>query len=128
MWLDNSGYGEFGLVADGGFEVVARLPSWTRGLCLLEGIAFVGASRVIPRFRRYAPGLDHLSSRCGVHAIDLASGAVLGSVFWPQGNQIFAIDWLPGAMSLGFPSVLGPARTAARSLYSTFELSRGGRE
>jgi uncharacterized protein (TIGR03032 family) len=103
LWVDNSGYGEFGVVREGRFEVISRLPGWTRGLSFCEGIAFVGTSRVIPRFRQYAPGLDVGRSRCALHAIDIASGAVLGSLTWPHGNQIFAIDWLKRSQSSGLP-------------------------
>ena len=28
-------------------------------------------------------------------ASDTATGVLLGSLTWPSGNQIFAIDWLP---------------------------------
>ena len=34
------------------------LPGWTRGLWFHGSTAFVGASRVIPRFSNYAPGFD----------------------------------------------------------------------
>jgi hypothetical protein len=57
---------------------------------------------VIPRFRQYAPGLDVDSSVCGLHAVDTTSGAVLGSLIWPYGNQIFAIEPLPRAFTNGF--------------------------
>ena len=58
LWVNNSGYGEFGTAGDGAFVTVARLPGWTRGLAFAGGYAFVGVSRVIPRFSAYAPGLD----------------------------------------------------------------------
>ena len=103
LWVDNSGYGELARVRDGQLETAARLPGWTRGLALNNGVAFVGTSRVIPRFRQYAPGLDVDASQCGIHAIDLASGRILGSLYWPNGNQIFGIDWLPRSMTTGFP-------------------------
>jgi uncharacterized protein (TIGR03032 family) len=103
LWVANSGYGELGRVDAGVFEPFARLPGWTRGLCFVGGIAFVGTSRVIPRFRRYAPGLDVDRSECAVHAVDLETGKILGSVVWPAGNQIFAIEWLPAQVSSGFP-------------------------
>ena len=103
LWIDNSGYGEFGVVEAGKLEPLVKLPGWTRGLCFHEGVAFVGTSRVIPRFRQFAPGLEVDSSICGVHAIDVARGAILGSLSWPVGNQIFAIDWLPSSVSRGFP-------------------------
>jgi uncharacterized protein (TIGR03032 family) len=102
LWIANSGYGELATVNGGELEPVARLRGWTRGLCFLDGLAFVGTSRVIPRFRAYAPGLEVDESVCGVHAVDLSSGRVVGSLSWPAGNQIFAIEWIHNNDSLGF--------------------------
>jgi uncharacterized protein (TIGR03032 family) len=101
--VDNSGYGELVAAAPPGYDVVARLPGWTRGLGVASDIAFVGTSRVLPRFRQYAPGLDADASRCGVHAVDLRTGSILGSIEFPTGNQIFAVEVLPGAPTAGFP-------------------------
>jgi uncharacterized protein (TIGR03032 family) len=103
VWIDNSGYGEFGAIDGGRLEALIKLPGWTRGLSIHQGVAFVGTSRVIPRFRQFAPGLDVDSSTCAVHAIDVAKGTVLGSLTWPAGNQIFAIEWIPSSLSRGFP-------------------------
>jgi uncharacterized protein (TIGR03032 family) len=103
VWVANSGYGELGYVADGRLQVVRRLPGWTRGLCLTKDIAFVATSRVIPRYARYAPGLDSRHSSCGLHAVCLTTGNVLASMEWPWGNQVFAIDWMDSQMSAGFP-------------------------
>ena len=103
VWLDNSGYGEFGAVTGGKFEVVARLPGWTRGLCFSGDVAFVATSRVIPRFRQYAPGLDVDHSVCGVHAVDAKSGTTIASVIWPRGNQIFAVEAVPSSWTRGLP-------------------------
>jgi len=107
LWVDNSGYGELGAAEGGAFVPLARLPGWTRGLCFAGGVAFVGTSRVLPRFRQYAPGLDVDASRCGIHAVELASGRVLGSLFWPAGNQIFALELAPAALVAGFPFRVG---------------------
>jgi uncharacterized protein (TIGR03032 family) len=112
LWVANSGYGELGIVRGGGFEPVSRLPGWTRGLCFHGRVAFVGTSRVIPRFRRYAPGLDVDACTCGLHAVDTATGRVLGSLTWPHGNQIFGLDWAPRAMLTGFPSLVGTRHSA----------------
>jgi hypothetical protein len=101
------------------FEAVARLPGWTRGLCFCRQVAFVATSRVLPRFRAYAPGLDPDRSVCGVHALDLRSGRVEASIEWPGGNQVFALDWLPGWMTDGFPLTAGAGR-AGRARVSTF--------
>ncbi len=127
VWVDNSGYGQLGIARDSRFEPVANLPGWTRGLCIFGDLAFVGTSRVIPRFRAYAAGLDVDASLCGVHAVEIRSGKVLASVFWPYGNQIFAIDWLPRDVSGGFPWLASrkrPERT--RDLFYSYrtELDR----
>jgi uncharacterized protein (TIGR03032 family) len=105
VWVDNSGYGELGYGENGLFKPVIRLPGWTRGLCFTPSLAFVGTSRVIPKFSQYAPGLDVNKSQCGIHAVDLKTGKLLGSIIWPSGNQIFAIEAIPGKLSTGFPFV-----------------------
>ncbi len=114
LWVDNSGYGEVGVVENGRFRVVARLPGWTRGLGFHGHVAFVGTSRVLPRFRQYAPGLDLETSVCGLHALDARSGAVLGSITWPYGNQIFAVECVPSDFASGLPFPAGAKRAAAR--------------
>ena len=115
VWVANSGYGELGVVQDGRLEVLARLPGWTRGLSVTNGIAFIGTSRVIPRFAQYAPGLKPNESRCGVHAVCLKTARVLGSMEWPAANQIFAIDWISDAVSPGF-LFQGPKRSTKQEL------------
>jgi len=102
IWVANSGYGEVGFVQDGFLEVVHRFPGWTRGLCLTGDYAFVATSRVIPRFARYAPGLNFDQSRCGVQALSLKTGRPVASLEWPYGNQVFAIDWIDSSISAGF--------------------------
>lgn len=103
VWVDNSGYGEVGRIVGGKFEPVIKLPGWTRGLCFAGDLAFVATSRVIPKYRSYAPGLDPAACIAGVHAIDLAAGKVLGSLIWPLGNQMFAIEGLDRRTTTGFP-------------------------
>jgi uncharacterized protein (TIGR03032 family) len=121
VWVDNSGYGEFGRIRGGRFEVVWKLKGWTRGLCFHGNIAFVGTSRVIPRFRHYAPGIDCEQSECGVHALDMWSGKVLGSITWPTGNQLFAIEAIDRSVTLGFPFVQGGTGKAKK----TYLFARG---
>jgi uncharacterized protein (TIGR03032 family) len=110
VWVANSGFGEVGFVRQERLEIVARLPGWTRGLCVVRDVIFAATSRVIPRYAVYAPGLDSRASRCGVHAICKRTGALLGSLEWPDGNQIFAIDWAPAGMTAGFPFTAGSRR------------------
>jgi uncharacterized protein (TIGR03032 family) len=125
VWVDNSGYGELGYVDAGRFVSVIRLPGWTRGLCFHVQIAFAGTSRVIPRFRQYAPGLEVDASECGLHAVDMQSGQVLGSLIWPYGNQLFAIDWVPKQLTTGLPFISGTKRkratTREKILFYTFQ-------
>ena len=120
IWVDNSGYGELGIAEDGKFKPVLKLPGWTRGLAFKENIAFVGTSQVIPRFQQYAPGLEVATSQCGLHAVDLNTGKVVGSLIWPSGNQIFAIDWLPAGFTSGFPFKAKPDRERQKILFYTF--------
>ena len=113
VWVDNSGYGELGYADAGWFRPVVRLPGWTRGLCFHGDTAFVGTSRVIPRFRRYAPGLNVESSMCAVHAVDMRTAKIKGRLSWEWGNQIFGIDWLPREVTSGFPWVIGRKKPAS---------------
>jgi uncharacterized protein (TIGR03032 family) len=117
LWVESSGYGEVGVAADGRFEAVARLPGWTRGLAFHRDVALVGTSRVLPRFHMYAPGLDLERSVCGVHAVDTRSGEVVGSLVWPEGNQVFAVEAVPLTLTSGFP------RGDLRELYYNLPLS-----
>jgi uncharacterized protein (TIGR03032 family) len=119
LWVDDSGYGRLAVVREERLTTVARLPGWTRGLTFAGEVAFVGTSRVIPRFAHYAPGLDVGASMCAVHALDVRSGQVLGSIHWPAGNQIFDIAVLPRSVTLGF-AALAKRRQGPRELRSFF--------
>lgn len=114
LWVDNSGYGEVGFIADGRLTAAARLPGWTRGLCFRGNVMFAGTSRIISRFRNYAPGLDPADCVCGVHALDAAGGRRLAGVVWPEGYQVFSVECLPLEIAGGFPFA-GSRRTPARS-------------
>jgi uncharacterized protein (TIGR03032 family) len=124
LWVANSGYGEFGMVRDGSFVPVARLPGWTRGLAFCGDYAFVGVSRVIPRFSGYAPGLDVAKSVCGVFVVRLSTGKVEASIVWPRGHQIFAVELMARAVT-GFPYSVGGRHDKARleSLFYAFRTS-----
>lgn len=123
VWLANSGYGEVGCVDDGKFHAVARLPGWTRGLCFVDDVMFVGTSRIIPRFRHYAPGLNVAASVCGVHALHVPTGRTLGSLLWPNGYQIFGVQALPATFTDGLPQPLagdGLSTAAEAKLFYAF--------
>lgn len=123
LWVANSGYGEIrraDVPAATSTPVVAA-PGWTRGLSFAGGIGLFGTSRVIPRFRAYAPGLDVDRSVCGVHAFDVETGRILGGYVWPAGNQIFAVDWVDAAWSDGLPfAARGRNRDAETTLFYAF--------
>ncbi|MFH1114527.1 MAG: DUF4915 domain-containing protein [Pseudomonadota bacterium] len=125
VWVDNSGYGEVGYLEDGRFHPITRLPGWTRGLCFFGRIMFVGTSRVLPRFSAYAPGLDGEKALCGIHAVDMMSGDLLGSVTWPYGSQIFSVEWVPSTFSSGFPFRADPNVSAESRtlLFYSFKVS-----
>lgn len=122
IWVDNSGYGELGFIENGEFSAIQKLPGWTRGLKIIDNLAFVGTSRIIPRFEHYAPGLDAARSNCGIHIVDLSSAEILGSIEFPHGNQIFSIESVPVKVSMGFASQIGKKRAAVqeKNLYHSF--------
>ncbi|MGH7740238.1 MAG: DUF4915 domain-containing protein [bacterium] len=116
LWVNNSGYGEVGHARNGKFEPWVRLGGWTRGLCFVQDVLFVGVSKILPRFQAYAPGLELRKSWTGVAAIDPRSGKILGKIVWPHGNQVFDIDWIKNAR---FPS--GAEKDLGRVFYSLGE-------
>jgi uncharacterized protein (TIGR03032 family) len=130
VWVNNSGYGELGFAGPGErFVVVSQLPGWTRGLCIVRGVAFVGTSRIIPRFRAYAPGLDVDSSICGIHAVDIRTGSVLGSLLWPSGNQIFSVECLTGVdAGAGFPFAAGKTCGKNHNINLFYAFDLGGKK
>ena len=130
VWVDDSGYGELVAIAPerGDRDTVARLPGWTRGLCFCGDVAIVGTSRVIPRFRQYAPGLEVDASECGLHAVDARSGRLLGSLIWPWGNQIFAVEPAPRRMTTGLPFSAQGRRAGKREKELFYAFATGGPE
>ena len=124
VWVDNSGYGELRRWAGGAWDVVARLPGWTRGLCFAGGVAFVGTSRVLSRFASYAPGLSERACVCGVHAVSVDTGAILASLTWPAGDQIFAIEAVAASRDVTLPLALPPGRDGGRdhALFYAFRM------
>ena len=125
IWVDDSGYGTVGVCDRGRYVPVAALPGWTRGLAFVDGVAFVGTSRVIPRFYRYAPGLDVKSSVCGIHAVAPETGRVIGSLTWPSGNQVFGIDWLPASSVSTLPYRGSLAAHQERSMFYSYKRAAG---
>lgn len=108
VWLCNSGYGEVGFLEPGQspwkFEAVLRLPGFTRGLAFAGRYGFVGLSKIIPSYERYAPGVPTASSQCGVVAFDRLTGERVASLTWTNGYQIYDVQGLPGLVRPLLPS------------------------
>jgi uncharacterized protein (TIGR03032 family) len=109
LWVLESGTGRLLLVepASGRVGVVAELPGFVRGLALWGPFAFVGLSRI--RETSTFGGLplaDRVRDlKCGVTALDLRSGRIVGELeFRSAVEEIFDVQLLPGAR---FPEVVG---------------------
>ena len=118
----NSGYGELvsARLPSSSFDVICRLPGWTRGLAVIGDTALLATSRILPGFEQYAPGIEPAHATCGIHAIDLTSGKILASLLWPLGDQIFAVEAVPRAVTHGFLHAVGrsrPSFDATRTLF-----------
>jgi len=82
------------------FKTIAKLPGFARGLDILGNIAFVGTSC----YRHDYMKVDE-SDQCGVWAINLKTGQVIGKVIFNTGiNELSSVHLLPGIHS---PKVLG---------------------
>jgi uncharacterized protein (TIGR03032 family) len=103
LWINNSGYGEFGYIKNGVLQVCMKFAGWTRGLCFLDNIAFVGVSKIIPKFRVYAPGIKGDRQECSIYAVDIKKREIIGAIEWPFGNQVYGIEWIDAKKCGGFP-------------------------
>ena len=63
---------------------------------------------------------------CGVHALSIESGKVVGSLMWPYGNQSFALECVPTGFTSGFPFRAGAKRTTRREKELFYEFVLGG--
>jgi uncharacterized protein (TIGR03032 family) len=119
LWLLESGRGTLA-VADldsGTVETVCELPGFTRGLTLVDGIAFIGLSQI----RETAtfgdlPLTERLSERqSGVWMVDTRSGQVVGFLrFEDLVQEIFDVVLLPGT---SFPEIAEPAGSITDHTY-----------
>ena len=108
-WVLDSGRGELQAVdiPSGKRDAVARLPGYTRGLAICEGVAFVGLSKI--REKREFGGLPIGRApgelRCGVWAVDLRTGQTAGFVEFVAGcEELFAVQVVRGVR---WPAVVG---------------------
>jgi uncharacterized protein (TIGR03032 family) len=109
LWVLESGTGGVVRVdlSTGKRETVATLPGFTRGMALVGPIAFIGLSKIrATSAMDGVPIAEHRDAlKCGVAAVDLRSGQVIGQVeFQSAVEEIFDVQLLPG---LRFPEVVG---------------------
>jgi uncharacterized protein (TIGR03032 family) len=99
LWLLDSGTGRLISLdrATGRFETVAKLPGYLRGLSIIDGIAFVGLSRIrdTSTFGGVPIAEDRERLKCGVAALDLRTGDLRGTFEFQTGvSEIFDVTVL----------------------------------
>lgn len=95
-------------------DTVAELPGYARGLAFVGNTALVGLSKI--REKRLFGGMPieerPEALRCGVAAVDLATGAMTGLLECTAGaTELFDLRFLPG---LARPNIVGLDRAEAR--------------
>lgn len=126
LWVLESGKGGLVLVdpTTGLCETIVQLPGFTRGLALVGPYAFVGLSKIRPTSAMGGvPIADKRRElKCGVAAIDLRRGVLLGLLeFQTAVEEIFDVQLLAG---IRFPEVIGFQRDAVDH---TFAIPPAGR-
>jgi len=125
LWLLNSGAGELLCYdpAQAEARVVAVLPAYLRGLCLVGQFAVVGMCQIrethifggLPVQQRF----DKL--RCGIAVVDLASGRTVGTFDFTSGcTEIYDVQFLPGVRQ---PTVLNRFDEATRQAFPAPDFS-----
>ena len=109
LWVLESGTGQLKLVdlATGHKQKVAGVNGFARGLALSGRYAFVGLSKIRPTSTMDGVPLAERRSEliCGVVAVNLDSGQVIGSLeFKSAVEEIFDVQLMPGVR---FPEVIG---------------------
>ncbi len=103
LWLLQSGTGGIGVVdlSTGGYQTVAELPGFTRGLDFCGPLAFVGLSQVRETaiFSGLAITEREGQRNCGVWVVNIHTGAVIAFLRFEEAVQeIFAVQVLPGRL------------------------------
>ena len=100
VWLLDSGTGRI-ISLDGKtgrFEIAAQLPGYVRGLSIIDGIAFVGLSKIrdTSTFGGVPLAEERDALKCGVAAVDLGTGELRGTFEFRSGvDEIFDVAVLP---------------------------------
>jgi uncharacterized protein (TIGR03032 family) len=109
LWVLESGTG--GVVriepSTGSRDTIVNLPGFTRGLAMAGAYAFVGLSKIRPTSAMDGVPIAERRAelKCGVAAVDLRSGSVVGMLeFQSAVEEIFDVQLLPG---MRYPEVVG---------------------
>ncbi len=95
IWFLESGLGRLQRIDPvSGVHTVAELPGYARGLAIVGPYAFVGLSKIRPSsgFQDLPIAASAPSLSCGVAAVELASGRILGLLEFAEGiEEIFDV-------------------------------------
>lgn len=109
LWFCESGEGAVCALdpASGEREVIARLPGFTRGLAIVDSLAFVGLSRPRADADPDLPLSEHFEEHfSGLWAVDLESGETRGYLrFEADVPEVYDVAVLPGCR---FPEIADP--------------------
>lgn len=97
LYVLQSATGSFGTVEPqtGQYQEIQNFGSFVRGLTLVEGVAFIGLSKVRSDSSSFADLNLANPHRCGVVAVDLETGSILGSLEWQNSvDELFEVHWL----------------------------------
>ena len=118
LWVLESGRGRLSVcdVETGKTEPVIELPGFTRGLRFQGRTAFVGTSQVRETATFGGLPISRLRERvCGVWAVDIPTGQLLGSVrFDSHIQEIFDVAVVAGRT---FPEIVEPTTSLARETW-----------
>ena len=125
LWVLNSGAGELWRVDLDSFrhEVVCSLPGYLRGLGFVGSVALVGLSTI--REKHIFGGLPVQQRdrplRCGVAAVEVATGRQLGLFEFTEGcTELFDVRFLPDVRR---PMILNAQKEATREAVTTPEFA-----
>ena len=129
LYLLESGRGRLVVcdLAAGTTQTVAQLPGFARGLSFFGGGAFVGTSQIRETATFGGVPIAELPTReCGVWAVELASGKILGAVrFHDRIEEIFDVSIAPGVR---FPEIVEQGHELTHTAWYVPPLSQGAVE
>jgi uncharacterized protein (TIGR03032 family) len=97
LYVLQSALGSIGRVDvhTGTYQEILRVGSFVRGLALVDHIAFVGISKARTQSSSFAHLNLPVADRCGLLAVDLRSGEIVGEMTWHSSvDELFEVHWL----------------------------------